>query len=235
MPKSIYFIKAPNMPYDFMFAVEPSSLCENWADYACLKRCIKLKKDLGWKEPKQLISIFRRGNIWQDFPAKGYTLVGADFKLGDENQRVDILYIRNDGGLLPCELKIGGESRDTHGQLIRYIADLHFQEVNLTWVKEYHQKFLSKISDQFAEHVQHYTFDKFITENGIEDRFVRVLPKSGVIMDEDFKPQLLKAVRYLNEYCGFSIRLIQIETFIADDWNKEMKEYIFRIDFTDVQ
>lgn len=234
MSKSIYFIKDPNMPRDFMFGVEPSSLCENWADYACLKRRIGLKADLGWGE-NQLKQVLRQGNIWQDFPAKGYTLVGAEFKPGDEDQRVDILYIRNDGGLLPCELKIGGESFDTHGQLIRYIADLYFQDVNLTWVQKYHQKFLGTISNSATRHIQGDTFERFITNNGIEDRFVRVLPRSGVIMDEYFKPQLLKAVRYLNEYCGFSIRLIQVEAFVADEWNKEMADYLFRIDFTDVQ
>ena len=232
MSKSIYGIKDPNMPLGFMFAIDPSSLRENWEDYACLQHRIGLKKDLGWRE-KHLKHLLRQGNIWQDFPTKGYTLVGAEFEPGDEKQRVDILYIRNDGGLLPCELKIGGESLDPHGQLIRYIADLHFQEVNLTWVKQYHQKFLCKISDQSAEHVQHYTFDKFIADNGIEEQSVHILPKAGIIMDEAFKPQLLKAVRYLND-CGYSIRLIQIETFVADDWNEEMKDYRFRIDFTDV-
>ena len=54
-------------------------------------------------------------------------------------------------------------------------------------------------------------------------------------MDEGFKPQLLKAIRYLNEYCGFSIRLIQIEAFVDDNWNSHMTQYKFRVDFTDVQ
>jgi hypothetical protein len=53
-------------------------------------------------------------------------------------------------------------------------------------------------------------------------------------MDEDFKPQLLEAVRYLNKCCGFSIRLIQIEAFVANAWNRNMEEYGFRMDFTDV-
>ena len=234
MSKSIYFIKDSNMPYDFMFGIEPSSLRESWADYACLKRRIGLKADLDWGED-QLKTVLRQGNIWQDFPAKGYTLVGAEFKLGDEDQRVDILYIRNDGGLLPCELKIGGKSLDTHGQLIRYIADLYFQDVNFTWVQKYHQKFLGTILNSATMHIQDDTFEKFISDNRIKDRWIRILPKSGVIMDEYFKPQLLKAVRYLNDYCGFSIRLIQIETFIADNWNNEMEDYRFRIDFTDVQ
>ncbi len=233
MSKSIYCIKDPNMPHKFFFGIKPYE-DKYWSDYGSMQRPIGLKEDLGWRE-KHLKQLLRQGNIWQDFPTKGYTLVGAEFEPGDEKQRVDILYIRKDGGLLPCELKIGGESLDPHGQLIRYIADLHFQEVDLSWVQKYHRNFLDKISDEFAERVQHCTFNEFITDNGIEDRFVRVLPRSGVIMDEFFKPQLLKAVRYLNEYCGFSIRLIQVEAFVADEWNKEMEDYLFRIDFTDVQ
>ena len=137
---------------------------------------------------------------------------------------------------MPCELKIGGTSLNTHGQLIRYIADLSYQDVNLDWVKNYHQeKFLNTFSNPSTQSMQGVTFDGFPTTNNIKDKFVRILPKTGVIMDEDFKPQILKAVRYLNGYCGFSIRLIQIKTFVADDWKNQMEEYLFRIDFTDVQ
>ena len=236
MPKTIYGIKDPNMPLDFMFAIDPSSLCENREDYACLNRRIRLKKDLGWRE-KHLKHLLRQGNIWQDFPTKGYTMVGCEFQPGGEDQRVDILYIRSDGGLLPCELKIGGKSLDAHGQLIRYIADLHFpdEDVNLAWVQKYHQKFLRTISNSATMHIQDDIFEKFIADNGIEEQSVHILPKAGIIMDECFKSQLKKAIRYLNEYCGFSIRLIQVETFVADDWKKEMENYLFRIDFTDVQ
>lgn len=234
MSKSIYCAKDPQMSSEVMFGIKPPYGDKYWSVYECMQCPIGLKTHLGWGED-QLKQVLRKGNIWQDFPAKGYTLVGCEFKPGDEDQRVDLLYIRNDGGLLPCELKIGGESFDTHGQLIRYIADLYFQGVNLAWVQKYHQKFLGTISNWAALDIQNDTFYKFITDNGIEDRFVRILPKSGVIMDEYFKPQLLKTVRYLNEYCGFSIRLIQIETFVADDWNNEKKDYLFRIDFTDVQ
>ena len=234
MSKSIYCVKDPQMPHEVMFGIKPPYGDKYWSVYECMQCHIGLKTHLGWGED-QLKQVLRMGNIWQDFPAKGYTLVGAEFKPGDEDQRVDILYIRNDGGLLPCELKIGGKSLDTHGQLIRYIADLYFQDVNLAWVKDYHKKFWGTISNSATKHIQDDTFEKFITDNRIKDRWVRILPKSGVIMDEYFKSQLLKAVRYLNDYCGFFIRLIQIEAFVADDWNKEMKDYLFRIDFTDVQ
>ena len=233
--KSLYFIKGvPNMPQPIMFGITPSALCENSADYARMKTRVRLKDDFGWKED-DLKLVLRRANIWPDFPEKGYRLVGVEFKAGDEEQRVDILYIRDDGALLPCELKIGGTSRDTHGQLIRYIADLQFQDINLNWVRNYHKKFLDTITDEATESIHDEGFEKFLKSNDIKDRLVRILPTTGIIMDEGFKPQLLKAVRYLNEYCGFSIRLIQIETFVDDNWNSDMTEYKFRIDFTDVQ
>ena len=232
--KSLYFIKDPNMPFDIMFGIEPSALQEDPAEYARMKRRISLKDDLDWREG-HLQQVLRRANIWPDFPAKRYTLVGVEFKAGDEEQRVDILYMRDDGALLPCELKIGGTSLDTHGQLIRYIADLQFQDISFNWVRDYHEKFLNTISDEATKSIHSEGFGKFLESNDIKDRFIRILPRTGIIMDEDFKPQLLKAVRYMNEYCGFSIRLIQIEAFVDDNWHSHMTQYKFRIDFTDVQ
>ena len=112
---------------------------------------------------------------------------------------------------------------------------MQFQDINLNWVRNYHKKFLDTITDEATESIHDEGFEKFLKSNDIKDRLVRILPTTGIIMDEGFKPQLLKAVRYLNEYCGFSIRLIQIETFVDDNWNSDMTEYKFRIDFTDVQ
>ena len=233
--RTLYCSKSLNQPMPVMFGIQPPRSDKDWAAYGRMKRRMGLKADLCWGEA-QLKHLFRMSNIWSDFPAKGYTIVGVEFKLGDEEQRVDILYIRNDGGLLPCELKIGGTSLDTHGQLIRYVADLSFQDVNLDWVKNYHkEKFLNTFANDATQSMQGEKFYDFLKTNNIKDKSVRILPKAGVIMDENFKPQFLKAVRYLNDYCGFSIRLIQIEAFVADDWHNKMEEYLFRIDFTDVQ
>lgn len=232
--KSLYCAKGTNQPLPVMVGIKPPLSHEHWLNYARMKRCIELKADLGWGE-YELRQILRQGNVWSDFPIKGCKLVGTEFKLGDEAQRVDILYIRNDGGLLPCELKIGGTALDTHGQLIRYIADLHFQDINLDCIRCYRKKFTNTVLDATAKDIPGDTFDEFIKKNHIKDRSVRILPKTGIIMYECFKPQLLEAVRYLNEYCGFSIRLIQIKAFVADDWNKDMEDYLFRIDFSDVQ
>ena len=228
--KSLYFTRDPNMHPSFLFGIQPSE-CEK--DYARMKRRIGLKEDLGWQENKDLRQVIRKGDIWSNFPTKNHTLIGVELAPGGEEQRIDILYIRDDGGILPCELKIGGTSLDTHGQLIRYIADLSCQDINLDWVRKANEKFLSRFNDIDRLPSQD-RFNQFLETNDVKNKDVHILPKSGIIMDEDFKPQLLKAVRYLNECCGFSIRLIQIKAFVADDWNRNMKKYGFRMDFTDV-
>ena len=232
--QSLYFIKDPKMfpDHSFTFGLQPSALSEK--DYALMKRRIGLKKDLGWRENEELRQVIRKGDIWSDFPAKNYTLVGVEFEPGDEKQRIDILYIRDDGGILPCELKIGGTSLDTHGQLIRYIADLSYQDVDLDWVIKANETFLNRFGCTGTQLSWRDQFNRFLETNDIKNKKVRILPKSGIIMDEDFKPQLVKAVRYLNECCGFWIRLIQIKAFVADDWNRNMGKYGFRMDFTDV-
>ncbi len=229
--QSLYFFKDPKMfpDHSFTFGRQPEALSEK--DYARMKRCIGLKKDLGWRENEELRQVIRKGDIWSDFPAKNYTLVGVEFEPGDEKQRIDILYIRDDGGILPCELKIGGASLDTHGQLIRYIADLSCQDINLDWVQKANEKFLSKFNNIDRLPWQD-RFNNFLETNDIKNKDIHILPKSGIIMDEDFKPQFLKAVRYLNKCCGFSIWLIQIEAFVANAWNRNMEKYGFRMDFT---
>lgn len=233
MTKSLYCL---NDPYcgGITFSAQPYAPCY-WERYGSMDRKIGLKSHLQWREVQHLQNIIKKSDIWEDFPAVGYSLVAAEVKAGDEDQRIDILYIRDDGALLPCELKIGGESKDTHGQLIRYIADLQNQMVGLSWIRDYHNRFLESIDDNLARYLHSKKFDDFVNNNALEDRFIRLLPKSGVIMDESFKPQLLKAVRYLNGYCGFAIRLLKIETYVENSWNPDLNDYIFRIDFVDIQ
>jgi hypothetical protein len=205
-----------------------------WTDYMIMGKSVSLDSDFRWSE-RFLQDFLRKADIWHDFPARGYTLVNAEFKAGDENQRLDLLYIRTDGALLPCELKIGGNCKDAHGQLIRYISDLYFQKIDLDWVKRAHGDFLSKIVDDVANPRHRRKFNQFLEDNAIADPLVRILPRTGVLMDEDFAPQLLKAVRYLNGYCGFTIRLLRMEAFVDEAWSKDSEEFKFRLDFVDVQ
>jgi hypothetical protein len=143
--------------------------------------------------------------------------------------------LRNDGGILPCELKIGGDAKDSHGQLIRYMADLRFQTLDMAFLKDRHQHFLGYLTDQVAKDIHIQKFNEFLSANVISDKFIRLLPRSGILIDEGFPSQLLKAVRYLNNEAGFAIRLLKIVPYVAATWKPDETEFIMRLDFYDVQ
>jgi hypothetical protein len=202
-------------------------------DYESFRKRIFLKEDLGWTEEKDLRDLIEKSDLWDDFPSQEYTLISVETKAGDEDQYIDLLYLRDDGALLPCELKIGGKSLDTHGQLIRYITDLTFQKVNIEFVKNLNQNYLSHNQQNPLNAMMRHKFESFLIDNNISDKFIRVLPRSGILMDELFKPQIMKSVRYLNEQCGFSIRLIEIRTFTDDNWTRDSQNLKCRIDFVE--
>jgi hypothetical protein len=214
------------------FRTKPKA--DRWNDYYNLTRRIGLKRDLQWRETDQLQNVLRFSDIWEDFPAIGLTLIDAELKGGDEDQRIDLLYLRNDGGVLPCELKIGGDAKDSHGQLIRYMADLRFQTLDMAFLSKRHQHFLGYLTDQVAKDVHALKFNEFLSANAISDKIIRLLPRSGILIDEDFPSQLIKAVRYLNNECGFSIRLLKAVPYVADTWKPDDAEFIMRLEFYDV-
>jgi hypothetical protein len=230
MSKTLYFYHHPDK--GISFGVKP--ILGDWNEYHNMSRKIGLK-DFGWDEVRDLQKILGQADFWEDFPAIGLTVVGVEFKAGDEEQRIDILYLRSDGALLPCELKIGGQSKDTHGQLIRYIADLQFQSPNFKWVEALHRKYVAKINGQQWKRIHARKFEAFIAAHKIKDKFIRVLPQSGIIIDEEFPSQLLKAVRHLNDRCGFSIRLIQARAYTTRKWKAGLDDFKFRLDFEDIQ
>lgn len=234
MSKSLFFLKHKDPQVEMTYGIKPYS-DKFWNDYYTLRRRVCLKRDLRWVEPKDFQGILRGADMWTGFPAVGLTLVDAEFKGGDENQRIDLLYLRDDGGLLPCELKIGGESKDSHGQLIRYMSDLAFQNVNMEYLNQRNQRFVAKFTDPVTIDIHTDKFQNFVEEHKITDKFIRLLPQAGILIDEGFPPQLVKAVRFLNQLCGFSIRMLRVETFVADTWTAEADEYYMRLDFVDIQ
>lgn len=206
-------------------------------DFAALTTKISLKSDFGWREVQHLQRVFCGADIWQNFPAEGLKFISAEFKGGDEDQRVDILYLRDDGGLYPCELKLGGDSSDTHGQLIRYIADLSYQQVDRQWIVDQRIAYLKRtgVNDEREHLIEETSLRNYFEDLNIEDRHVRLIRNAGIIVDESFKPQMLKAVRYLNEHCGFSIRLLRLDTFVSDTWVAGQAKYLARIDLVEIQ
>lgn len=232
MATSLFFLHDPQLGTSY--GIKPYS-DKRWNEYYTLRRRISLKNDLGWGEVENFQHLLRGADMWTGFPAVGLTLVDAEFKGGDEDQRIDLLYLRDDGGLLPCELKIGGASKDTHGQLIRYMADLGFQQLDMAFLTQRRENFIARYTDPVTIHVHTQKFEKFVKEHQITDKFIRLLPQAGILIDEGFPPQLLKAVRFLNHSCGFAIRMLRVESFVAEDWTPAANDYFMRLDFVDIQ
>lgn len=228
MTKSLYYCHDTTPNIGSFWGIKPYS--NKWSDYHNLSRRISLKNNLNWSEVVRVKPIIAKSDLWDDFPANGLTLVGAEIKPGYENQRLDLLYLREDGGLIPCELKIGGDSKDTHGQLIRYMADLNSKIIDMDFLKGC-RKSLERWGDNLG--LSEDKFQSFIQNNSITDRCLRLLPATGIIIDEGFPSQMLKAVRFLNSEHGFSVRLLEIRAFVDESWTSQQDEYLMRIDFVD--
>ena len=145
--------------------------------------------------------------------------------------------MRQDGALLVCELKIGGKSKDAHGQLIRYIAHLYYQYYQnpLGLVDESLKRLRKQLSDPVAQNLHKKKYKEFISVNEIDEKSIRFLKRSGLLMDEEFQPPLLNAVRFLNIECGFSIRMIQIKAYVQENWSLNDTPNLFRVDFVDIK
>lgn len=217
----------------YFFGINPTG-SESHDDFFALNRRISLKNDLKWGEVAHLQQLFRGAGIWDNFPSEGLKFICAESKLGDEDQRIDLLYLRDDGGLYPCELKIGGYALDVHGQLIRYIADLCYQPIDTQWIINARIRYLD-MQDERDITVATKELNDFFSERGITDQHVHLIKNAGIIVDEEFKSQAITAVRYLNEQCGFSIRLLRLDAFAAEDWSLEQPEFRVRIDIVEVQ
>ncbi len=241
MANTLYLLKDENLAHGslksgLIYGVKPG-VKGSYDDFHNLNRGISIKNDLGWREVENLQRIFRQAEIWENFPATGLKFVFAELRAGDEDQRIDLLYLRDDGGLYPCELKIGGDSLDTHGQLLRYIADLHYQPISTDWLLERRKRYLVNrgVTGDMDQTVDAEKFKDYLASKGIANNRLHLLRNSGIIVDEGFKPQLLKAVRYLNEQCGFSIRLLRMEAYVASDWDVNDSKYLARIDIKEIQ
>jgi hypothetical protein len=215
--KSIFDIK----PYDAKYQ----------AKYDSMMRRVSITTDVGWDEA-QLQMILRRADFWDNFPLDDATLVHSEFKPGKVDQRIDLLFLAGTGELVPCELKIRGDYPDSHGQLIRYVADLEFDPWDLARVRDAHKRFVETIQDTVAVHAATEKLDEFIDNHAAIPRTGTLSVRAGgVIIDVGFSAATKGAVRYLNERHGFKIELIDVRALVGDEWRADAEERWMRLDF----
>jgi hypothetical protein len=240
MPRSLYFEKhkmivgrigeEPHVEFMTTYGIKPRK-----PQQPELTRHISLKDDLKWREVQNLQKVMSGADFWSEFPEPGLRLITAEVKAGTEPQRIDLLYLRTDGGVLPCELKVGGTELDTHGQLIRYISDLSAQPISKDWVISRRREYLDRKYHDNDKREQNVRIDLFKFEEQIEavSEF-RLVSKTGIMMDEGFPSALVTAVRFLNRECALAIRLIQLDAFVTDDWTLDAEEYVMRLDLNEI-
>lgn len=213
-----------------VFGVKPHS-AKDQARYEAMTRRASLTEDVDWNEAK-LQAILRKADFWEGFPLSDAVLVRTEFKPGDVDQRIDMLFLTSAAELVPCELKIRGDYPDSHGQLIRYIADLTLDPWDLQRLLAAHQEYVSKITDETILDVIRAKFATFIAANTkIPPSRPLAVRAGGFIMDVEFKPATQLAVRYLNEHLGMKIELIKVTTYVEDAWRADADERLMKVVF----
>ena len=205
------------------------------AIYPHLRRRVSLKRDLGWSEVKNLQGFLRQSDGLTKFPMKDVQLAAVEFKPGDLNQRVDLLYIDSNGGLFPAELKLGGNSLDAAGQLVRYMADLDQQAITIEYVRKKFQKTLDFFAPEFGPNyvgdIHLNKFNEFLDHHHITQP--HLVDRKGWLINEEFPPQLEATVAFLNRR-GFDIRLIRLDAFVDENWQLDFDDRYMRIDLVDI-
>lgn len=220
----------PQVAYQTSFGVLPKDY-----DFASMKKRVSLKNDLRWRELKHLRVVMESANFWDGFPMSDLRLVTAEIKAGREPQRIDLLYVGKDGGVFPCELKVGGFGKDTHGQVIRYLADLRHQPVTREWLVKSHERYLKRIQESNAEDenvkFELQKFREWIAD--VEDEKFHHVKGKAFIIDEGFPSALVGAVNYLNSEHGFELRLFMAEAYVEESWTPDTLAYGMRLDFVE--
>jgi hypothetical protein len=240
MPQTLYFLKtqfqvaaATGLQETSMttFGVQPRV-----PEHRTVPRRISLKRDLGWAEVRNLQGVMRSADFWESFPELDVHLITAEFQPGTQRQRIDLLYLRADGGVFPCELKIGAYDDGSVGQLIRYLADLDAQAISREWVLRKHRQYLRRKHLRQERRLQHVKVDLAQFADAIAPIPDPTLARStGIIVDEGFPPSVTSSVSFLNRRFGFNIRLFRVDAYVSQDWVITQPSYAMRIEFNEVE
>jgi len=226
--KSLFLIEDQEIGLNF--GVQPYDQ-RHLGKYMGFTKPVDVREDLGWREKEHLQNILVKTDFWDDFPLADARLVSWELKSGDEDQRIDMLYLTSTLELVPVELKLGGKSRDTHGQLLRYVADLHFSPWTMSRIRLEHGEYAREIQSEIVRLRAREAFASFTGKLACSDSTVVPVRRGGVIIDTAIPSQVRTAVRYLNQQCGFSISMLEMQCFTDDGWTPGAAELWMRIDF----
>lgn len=172
---------------------------------------------------------------WQDtmifldnedtFPAKNLCLISAEVSNESSLQRVDLLYLRSDGKILPAEIKVSDNGRDVHGQLIRYMAGFSKDKFSIEKITDMAK---NKLKQNLAN------LEDFIDKHRIDDESISILETTGLVICEKFHNDTITAIRYLNEKTQIDIKMFDIDLIVSHKWEKNDDKFIFKIELNEV-
>jgi len=168
---------------------------------------------LGWDEIHFINQIIRRSGFWGPFFGGPGIALARETKT--DLSRIDFIFIHPDGLVVPCEVKVAGSSRDVHGQLLRYLAELSFSEISPDYVLTMARDFIGSFTDGASRGLHGRTIAEFLDEHGTLGKEIRCDGKTGVILDTEYDPSTLLSVDLLNR-SGFSISAFELAFFCRD-------------------
>jgi hypothetical protein len=113
------------------------------------------------------------------------------------------------------------------------MAYLASEQLDVSWLRQRQKHFLGSIKDSAAKLLHKKKLDDVISLNKIDK--IYPLPKTGILIQEDFHPGIMQAVRYLNKDGGFFMRTIKLNPRVVDDWNSARQKFIMRLDFLEIE
>lgn len=195
----------------------------SYDDYADLSNKVDLK-DIGFNE-KVWQNIMIYFDHYTNFPAKNLCIISVEESNKDSLQRVDLLYLRSDGRIIPAEIKVSDNGRDAHGQIIRYMAGFSDDTFTIDTI-------LDNANKKIPSNIKH--IEKFIDNNSLYNKQLIPIDTSGILICERFHPDTLKAIRYLNEKTNLDIKMFDMDVYVKYNWNKDTKRFIFKIELNEV-
>ncbi|MBD3276684.1 MAG: hypothetical protein GF388_00135 [Candidatus Aegiribacteria sp.] len=212
--KTLYFYKDRGIPMGI--GIKPA-FDEDKPVYDSLNRKLSIQSDLCWHERRDMQNVIAKADFWGGFPFDDCQLVAAEIYLEIFMQRIDFLYLTNEGKVQVCELKLGGKEKDTVGQLFRYIEELSYHNIDLNWIKSKAAKYRAVSVDSFK-----FKFDRhckklitYIHENDITS--IELDECTAAIIDEDPDHRALLGAQGANRM-GKDIHVYSMEMLSSDNW-----------------